>query len=88
MAAQEAAAGDGTVYRVIGGTIAGLHAGGYANACTLAPALAAPATTDLRTPAGGEVLFYLVEASNGCGAGGFEAGTGRGALTGVSPGPC
>lgn len=85
---QAAGAGLGTTYRVLSGTIADLRSGGYATACTLESELAPAQAADARTPPPGETFFYLVEAKNACGSGGFQLGIGRGVLVGSDPGPC
>lgn len=92
--AQQAQSGSETSYRVVTGSIDSLRMdGGFASACTLAAGLDSPSHEDVRAdPAPGQARYYLVQATNGCGAGSFgDAGVTpdpRDALDATPPGGC
>jgi glucose/arabinose dehydrogenase len=71
--AQRAVVGPSVTYTVVSGSLAALRAGhSFASACTLDTGLTDPRRADSRpTPSSGDGYFYLVRASNGCGAGTF-----------------
>jgi glucose/arabinose dehydrogenase len=71
--AQRAATGSGVTYSVVTGTLTSLHSVGPAlGACTLGTGITETKILDSRAlPAPGDGYFYLVRASNGCGAGTF-----------------
>jgi glucose/arabinose dehydrogenase len=91
---QGASAGTGTTYRVVTGSLTGLHAsGGFDSACTLAAGSSIPAATDARPdPQVDDGFYYLVRAENGCADGTFGDGTGpldpRDALDAAAPPDC
>jgi len=68
---QRPVSGPGTTYAIASGSLADLHATGtFAGACALASSVSASATSDPRPdPGPGDGYYYLVRASNGCGAG-------------------
>jgi subtilisin family serine protease len=71
-----AAAGSGTVYDLLRGDLAGLRAGQpVAGAACLATGLPAAAFEDPGEPGAEAGYFYLVQARNACGAGGYGAAT-------------
>jgi len=74
---QAGTAGSGTTYTLVSGEISALRAdGGFDASCTLADGLAAPEMVDTRPdPPRGSGYYYLVRASNACGAGTFGNGT-------------
>ncbi|HEX5042095.1 MAG TPA: S8 family serine peptidase [Candidatus Polarisedimenticolaceae bacterium] len=70
-----AAAGSGTVYDVLRGDLAGLRLGvPVASADCLATGAVSAAVADASDPGPDGGYFYLVQARNACGAGGFGAG--------------
>jgi len=70
--AEPEAAGGGTVYDVIDGSLAALRAtGNVASAACLGSATTATSRSDTRLPAPGSGTYYLVQARNVCAAGGF-----------------
>lgn len=65
-------AGNGTVYDAIRGDLAALRAGGSIDgAGCLASPTTATSVSDPSTPAGGAGFYYLVQARNTCGKGGW-----------------
>jgi hypothetical protein len=69
-------AGSGTVYDAVRGDLENLRATGTiaAASCLGAPGTSA-STTDATVPAAGAGLYYVVQARNACGAGGWGGGS-------------
>jgi serine protease AprX len=64
--------GDGTAYDHLRGDLSDLRGGGsIAAAACLSPASTATSLTDTATPAAGVGFYYLVQARNACGSGGW-----------------
>ncbi len=75
-------AGAGTVYDVLRGDLTGLRLGAPVDsAACLATGVAGPALADASDPGADGGYFYLVQARNACGAGGYGAATGGGGRT-------
>ncbi|HEX6853194.1 MAG TPA: S8 family serine peptidase [Candidatus Polarisedimenticolaceae bacterium] len=72
-------AGNGTVYDLVRGDLADLRAAGsIAASICQGPATTAATRTDPATPAPEAGFYYLVQARNACGVGGWGAGRTRG----------
>jgi subtilisin family serine protease len=68
------AAGTGTVYDVVRGDVFDLRAAGsIAGASCVGVGLSAPTFTNAQLPAAGRAFYYVVQARNACGAGGWGA---------------
>lgn len=70
-----ASAGSGTVYDVARGDLATLASSGTGASSALGCAVAGNATSDPAVPVGGAGVYYLVRGRNGCGVGGWGAGS-------------